>query len=181
MLFMSKKLISDEIVEAYAKRLETMNKYKFTEEGDKLFITTMVVETNQVENLYIQSKVGDLIIENDAPKDLGGSGSLPTAMQSLLASLANCMELSALIYFSIENVQVNSIKVKVEGTYDKRSVLNTKKSPLPGFYDYKITWYIESNENLDKIKQVLKQVENKCPVRGSFERPKKFSEEIVLI
>ena len=114
------------------------------------------------------------------PKELGGSGNIATAMQLLLASLANCLEISALPYFSFANVKINSLKVKVAATYDKRAILNLKEAPLAGFYDYEITWYIDTQAKLNKVKQVLKKVERNCPVRGSFERPNKFSEEIII-
>ncbi|MBN1802723.1 MAG: OsmC family protein [Candidatus Lokiarchaeota archaeon] len=177
---MSKKLISDETVSAYKNRLDNMNKYKFTEEGDRLYISTMVAESEQVENLHVRTKIGNISIECDAPKELNGSGTISTAMNQLLASLGNCMQITALIYFTFADVKIKSLKVKLEATYDKRAVLILKDAPLPGFYDYKITWFIESDENIRKIKQVLERVERNCPVRGSLVNPKKFSEEIVL-
>ncbi len=180
MLNMSKRLISEEIVTAYKNRLDSMNKYKFTEEGDKLYISKMVAETEQVENLHVRTKIGDISIECDAPRELGGSGTIATAMNQLLASFNNCLQISALLYFTFANLEIKSLKVKVEATYDKRAVLNLKNAPSPGFYDYKIIWFIQSDENIRKIKQVLKKVEKNCPVRGSLVSPKRFSEEIVL-
>ena len=177
---MSKNLLNDAIIAAYLKRLENMNKYKFTEKGDELYISTLTAETEQIEFLHVQTKILDLILDNDAPKELGGSGLYATPMQMFLASLANCLEISALVYFTLANVKINSLKVKVDATYDKRAVLNLKDAPLPGFYDYKITWYINTNEKLNKIKQVLKKVESNCPVRGSIERPNRFSEEVII-
>lgn len=180
MFNMSDKLVNEKIIAAYTKRLENMNKYKFTEKGDELYISTLVAEAEQLQDLHVRSKIGDLTIECDAPKDLGGSGKISSAMMLLLASLANCIELSALLYFTFANVKINSLKVKIEATYDKRAVLNTKNSPLPGFYKYKIKWYIDSDEKMRKIQQVLKKVEKNCPVRGSLERPNEFLEEIVI-
>ncbi|MFX1273848.1 MAG: OsmC family protein [Promethearchaeota archaeon] len=178
---MSEKLLNDGIIAAYTKRLENMNKYKFTEKGDELYISTLVAEVEQIKDLHVKSNIGDISIECDAPKDLGGSGNYSTAMKLLLASLANCLEISGLLYFTFANVKINSLKVKVEGTYDKRAVLNNKQAPLPGFYNYKITWYIDSDEKLKKIQQVLKKVERNCPVRGSLDRPHEFSEELVIV
>ncbi|MFX1398481.1 MAG: OsmC family protein [Promethearchaeota archaeon] len=177
---MSDKLISDEIVAAYKDRLDKMNKYKFTEEGDELYLTKMVAETEQIENLRVRTKIGDFSIECDAPKELGGSGTIPTAMNQLLASFNHCLQISALLYFSFADVKIRSLKVKVEATYDKRAVLNLRQAPLPGFYDYKIMWFIDSDEKLKKIRQILKKVEKNCPVRGSLVRPKNFSEVLII-
>ncbi len=181
MLSMSEKLINKNIIGTYTKRLENMNKYKFTEKGDALYITTLVAETRQLQDLHVITDIGDLSFDCDAPEDLGGSGTIATAMKLFLASFANCLEITGLLYFSFSHLKINSLNVSVEATHDKRAALNIKGAPLPGFYKYKITWYVDSEERLSKIQQVLKKVEQACPVRGSLEHPKEFLEEIVII
>ena len=180
LLSMSKKLLSYKIISAYSKRLQSMHEYKFTEDGDKLFIKTLIAETEQVNDLHVRTKINDFIIESDEPEVLGGTNLAPTPMESLLASLSNCLEISSLLYFSFAKLRINSLKVRVEATFDQRATLAVKEAPLPGFYDYKVIWFIDSEEKLRKIKQVLKKVEKLCPVRGSFENPKNFSERVIL-
>ena len=181
LLNMSKKLLTDKIIAAYLKRLESMNKYKFTEEGNKLFVKNLIAETEQVNDLHVRTKVDNFIIESDEPETLGGSNLAPNPMQSLLASFSNCLEITALLYFSFARMKINSVKVRVEATFDQRAALAVKGAPLPGFYNYDVTWYIDSEEKFRKIKQVLKKVETLCPVRGSFQNPKRFSEKVILI
>ena len=180
LLNMSKKLLTDKIMKAYLTRLDNMNKYKFTEKGNELFVKNVIAETEQVKDLHVRTRIGDFIIESDEPETLGGSNLAPTPMQSLLASFSNCMEITALLYFSFAGMNINFIKVRVEATFDQRAALATKEAPLPGFYNYKVTWYIDSEEKHRKIKQVLKKVESLCPVRGSIENPKQFSEKVIL-
>lgn len=177
---MSKNLITEESRIAYLNRNKTMQELGFTEKGDELFISILVAESEQIENLHVKAKINDFIIENDAPKDLGGKSGTPPPMQSLLATYANCLEITALLYFSFSNIVASSIKVKVEATLDKRSALLTKEAPLPGFYDITQTWYIDSNERISKIKKVLERVEQICPVRGTFLRSHEFTHKIVL-
>jgi len=180
LLNMTEKLLSDKIITAYLTRLENMNKYKFTEEGDELFIKKLIAETEQVNDLHVRTKIDDFIIESDEPEVLGGTNLAPNPMQSLLASLSNCLEITALLYFSFAKMKINTIKVRVEATFDQRAVLAVRNAPLPGFYNYVVTWYIDSEEKFRKIKQVLKKVESLCPVRGSFENPKTFKEKVIL-
>lgn len=180
LLNMTEKLLSDKIIAAYLKRLENMNKYKFTEEGDKLFIKKLIAETEQVNDLRVRTKVDDFIIESDEPETLGGSNLAPNPMQLLLASFSNCLEISALLYFTFARMKINSVKVRVEATFDQRATLAVKDGPLPGFYNYDVIWYINAEEKFRKIKQVLKKVETLCPVRGSFENTKRFSEKVIL-
>ena len=180
LLNMTKKLLSDKIIAAYSKRFQSMNEYKFTEEGDKLFIKNLIAETEQVNDLQVRTKINEFMIETDEPEVLGGTNLAPTPMQLLLASLSNCLEISALLYFSFAKLRINSLKVRVEAKFDQRAILAVKEAALPGFYDFKVIWSIESEEKLRKIEQVLKKVEKLCPVRGSFENPKRFSENVIL-
>ena len=175
-----KKLLTNESIDAYMERFNTMLKYRFTEKGDELFIEKMVAESEQVNNLHVRTKIKDLVIENDEPEELGGTNIAPRPMETLLASLANCLEISALLYFSFSNLKIKSVKVRVEASFDKRAVLIVKEAPLPGFYDFNYTWYIDSEENIKSIKNVLKKVERNCPVKGTMSRSSEFTENIIL-
>lgn len=178
---MRNTLVSDETSKSYQDRFEKMIKTQDPDEGDRLFISKISAISEQIDNMHVKASIGDYIIENDGPKDLGGSGAVPGPMQMLLASLANCLEITALLYLSVSNVNVNSIKVKVEAMYDKRSSINPKKEPFPGFYDIKYVWEIETDENLRKVDQILKRVEEICPVKGTLNRHHEFPREIQLV
>ena len=177
---MNRFLISEESITAYKNRLERMNQHKFSEEGDKLFITTITAESEQVNNLNVKADLNGFEINCDEPKSLGGTHIAPTPMELFVASLANCLEIAALLYFSFAKVCVKSLKVRVEATYDKRSVLNLKEAPLPGFFNFTYTWLIESDDNLRKIKNVLEKVNQNCPVKGTVDRQPDFLQKIVL-
>ena len=170
-------MIKEETITACAKQAEELMKYKFTKEGNELFISTLVAETEQVENMHLKTKINDLVIECDTGKPMGGSGLHASPMQLLLVSIASCLEQTALLTFHFNGVDIKSLKVKIEATYDKRSILGVK----PGFYEYNITWFIETSARERKVQRVLKKVEELCPVRGSLINPKYFSEEIVIV
>lgn len=175
-----KRLISDISMDAYIERFKNMQKYKYTEKGDEMFIEKIVATSEQVDNLYVKAKVNDFLIFNDEPPELGGSSKASRPMEMLLASIANCIELSALLYFSFAKLSVKSIKVVVEAEFDKRSVLSDKDAPLPGFYNLKCTWFVDTDEDLEKIEKVLKKVDANCPVIGTMINFKELSYNIIL-
>ena len=177
----NKKLLTNETIDAYLNRFKNMQKYKFSEKGDELYISKMVAVSEQINNMHVRAKIGELEIDNDGPKELGGTNKGPSPMQSLLASLANCMEITALLYFSFKNLKVNMVKLKVEAFLDKRSALEPKKAPFPGFYDINYIWFIDSEEDLKKIERVLKTVEDICPVKGTFKETHFLSQKIIFI
>ena len=178
---MRNKLVSDETLKAYIARYEKMNKHRDTDEGDRLFVSKETAISEQIDNMHVKATVGNFVLENDGPKDLGGSGDVPGPMLMFLASLANCLEITALLYLSISDVRVNSIKVKVEALHDKRGALNPKKEPFLGFFDIKYIWYIETDENLKKIDQILKKAEDVCPLKATCNRHHEFPREVHLV
>ena len=173
------KLVSNKTINAYLERLKELQKFKFSERGDELFIEKYVVKSEKVDNLYVRAKINEFEIYNDEPKDFG-TNRAPRPMETLLASVANCLEISALLYFSFANVKIQSVSVEVEGKIDKRSVLADKNRPSPGFFDIKIKWYIDSDESLKKIDGVIKKVYNNCHALGTLSKIHKFPKEIVL-
>ncbi|MHA1728922.1 MAG: OsmC family protein [Promethearchaeota archaeon] len=177
----SKKLLSDETVKAYQDRLSEMERLKFSKDGDEKFIERVCAISEQINNLHVRTNVNEFVIENDEPKNLGGFNNAPRPIDTFLASLANCLEITSLLYCSFSNLNVESIKVKVEADIDKRSTLSDKEAPLPGFYNIKITYYIKMDEKLKKIKQVFKKVKDNCPIKGTLSRSHKIDYKIEII
>ena len=178
---MKKNLVSDGILKAYIERYQKMQTNKDTAEGNALFISKIIAESEQIENMHVKAKVGNFEIESDGPKDLGGSGEVPGPLPMLLATLANCLEITALLYLAYSNVRVNSIKVIVVGTHDKRGALEPKKEPFPGFYDINYTWFIDTEEKPEKVEKILKKVEEVCPVKGTFDKTPNFHSKVEYI
>jgi len=177
---MTNNLISDESLKAYKERYELMQKNEDTEEGDKLFISKVIAVSEQIENLRVKAKIGKFEIESDGPEELGGSGTVPGPMPMLLATIANCLEITALLYLSFSNAKVNSLHLKVEGIHDKRSALNPQEEPFPGFLEIKYTWYVDTDESLKKIDHLLKKAEEICPVKGTFKINHNFPRKVQL-
>lgn len=178
---MKEKLISPNTVQAYMKRLRDINTHKFSPEGDALFKKTIVAESEQIDNLHVKTRIGEFQIECDEPDTLGGTNKAPSPMQLLLASLANCMEISALLYFSFSNVRINSIRLKIEAEFDQRYILPLPEAPLPGFSALKCTWYLSTSASMRKIERVIEKVEQNCPVKGTYDRSPNFSNKIEIV
>ncbi|MHA1932292.1 MAG: hypothetical protein ACW96X_07105, partial [Promethearchaeota archaeon] len=75
------KLVSDETLKAYKVRYEKMIKNRNTDEGNRLFISKVTANSEQIDNMHVKASIGNYVLENDGPKDLGGSGDVPGPMQ----------------------------------------------------------------------------------------------------
>jgi uncharacterized OsmC-like protein len=175
-----KNLISEESINRYLERFNQIRKLGYTKEGDAAFIQDMIVTSEQISNLYVKASIGDYKLYCDEPENLGGTGKAPNPMQTLLGAFANCLELSAMLYFSFMNLEVSSVKVEVRAKYDKRSVLLKEKENLPGFYDISYTWYIHTAETKERIQRALNAIAESCPVKWTLQREHEFSQKLIL-
>ena len=141
-------------------RFKGMQRNRSSQSGKELFIQKVTVVSEQINNLHVRATINEFKIDNDGSEELGGSHKSPSPMESLLATLANCLEQTALLYFTVMGLKINSVKVMVEGTQDKRSSLNPKESPFPGFYDFHITWFVDSSDDLKRIKRIVEKVKD---------------------
>ena len=171
-------LISEDSFEAYTNRFKRMVEHKFSKKGSELFLKTYRAESEQVRNLHVRAKINGRWIDNDEPESLGGTDKAATPMETLLASLANCLEISALLFFSFSKLKVDSVKINVEGTFDQRAILKGEEAPLPGFFNIKYYWKIKSKEPRQKILQVIKKVNENCPVKATFQNEQEYLESI---
>ncbi|TFF98549.1 MAG: OsmC family peroxiredoxin [Promethearchaeota archaeon] len=176
----NKKLITDKALESYLKRFKKIKRLGYSDEGDKTFIEKYTVISEQVHNLHVKALVNGHEIECDEPKDMGGTGKAPNPLETLLASMANCLELTAMMFFSFLKLDVSNIKVEIQASYDKRSIILKKENTLPGLYGIHYTWYIDTSESQDTITQALQKVEESCPVKWTLQKEHAFSQKIVL-
>ncbi len=173
-------LISTESINAYKERLKRMR--SCNRSSPEIFLDKYTAVSEQVENLHVKAKVGDFEVEADEPTKLGGFNKAPNPMQLLIASIANCLELTALTYFSFSNLKVNSVKVEVSAYYDKAFLIyqTENSNGFPGFYNFECNWIIETNEKLSKIEKILEKINSICPVKGTIANQNSFSHNIQL-
>ncbi|MBD3187478.1 hypothetical protein GF325_11655 [Candidatus Bathyarchaeota archaeon] len=173
-------LVNDEVIEAYSKRFKLMQERGFTAAGKEEFLEKITVESRQVENLHVRCAIDGFKIDSDEPEHLGGSNKAARPMVQLLAALANCLQISAMLYFSFSGMHVDSVRVKVSSTHDKRFVINHPDAPDPGFHDITITWMVETGEPRSKVFKVIRKIEQNCPVKATFSRGHHFLSEIKI-
>jgi uncharacterized OsmC-like protein len=175
-----KTLIDENTLKLYFKRLKKINRLGYSEEGDAEFIEELTATSEQIDNLHVKAQVNGFEVECDEPESIGGSGKAPNPLQLLVASMANCLELTAMMFFSLMGLDVSAVKVKVQASYDKRRIILKQDDTLPGLYDIKYTWYITANESQHTIESALKRVEESCPVKWTLQKDHNFSQDIIL-
>jgi uncharacterized OsmC-like protein len=179
-------LVSNEVINAHLERIKKIKEIvdtkdtKGNKDADQFYIKKFAVETEQIDNLYIKNKIGEFQLECDEREELGGSNKAPNPMQMLLSSLASCSLLTAAVLFSLMQIKVKKLKLKLSATYNLRVFADPGTNDRPGFENFHFKWYIDTKEPRSKLENALIKAEQICPVRGSLEKENSFSKEIII-
>lgn len=121
-----------------------------------------------VEKFRVDSLAGKHSIVIDEPPELGGTGMGPNPVELLLASLASCLVIATSFHAMMRKIKIKSIEADAEGILDLRGFMGTDENIRPGFKEIKVILKINSDEQKEKLEELIKFVENHCPVRDTL-------------
>ncbi|TXT63189.1 MAG: hypothetical protein BAJALOKI1v1_770007 [Promethearchaeota archaeon] len=173
-------LLTKTTIKAYLERMKQIRKLRSDKKAESLFNKEFVVETEQIDNLHLENKIGNFIIECDEDDEVGGSNKAPNPMQLLLSSLASCSYLTVSLICSLMKLKVTHLKLRLSAKYDLRALWNNETNDPPGFYAFHFKWFISTKEPLSKIKKVIQKAAEICPVRGTIEKSNSFCQDIFI-
>ncbi len=104
----------------------------------------------------------------DEPLESAGDNTAPTPVQLLLAAYAGCMEITWLTVCTMHQLNVSKVEITITATRDRRFILGGNNPISARFTDLTIVFKFETSEKLDKLKRLLKKVEQLCPVGSSL-------------
>jgi putative redox protein len=174
MLLEKKRL---EIMREETKKL--MAKLK-TSAPEQAFLRQIRAEARQVKNLQIRAAVGKHTLNIDEPLEGGGDDTAQSPVDTLLASLAACIEVNWIAYSSAFNLDIREAVVEVEGTIDRRFLLSGTNSVPARLKAVKIISHIVTSAPRENVERVHQKVQQTCPVSGSLhpDIKKEYSIEI---
>ena len=110
----------------------------------------------------------------DEPKSVAGDDTGPAPTELLLASIAGC-ELSVLSREAyIMGLQIEKAEIEIEGILDIRGFMGIAGPDglvSPGFQNIKLVIKITSPESREKIDELIKIVDKRCPALNTFRNP----------
>ncbi|GAB6171017.1 OsmC family protein [Paradesulfitobacterium aromaticivorans] len=166
---MSKDLqgIFNQVIKAFTKRPE-------------LAQAVVQANTKLVENLKTEAQVGNHTVVIDEPQEFGGSDAGPNPLETFLASLGTCQEITYAAYAAVMGIKLDKVEVEVTGDIDLRGYLGIGEAK-PGFRKISYLTKIASPEPKDKIQQLAAAVEAHCPVLDSIKTPIEVEGRVEII
>lgn len=102
---------------------------------------------------------------------IGKGGILsPSPLQYLLASLAGCLQITAGMVAEEMKINLEDLKVEIEAVFNPAGFYGKDKERV-GFKEIKAILKIKSDQSEEKLKELLAQVEKRCPVSDNLVNP----------
>ena len=114
-------------------------------------------------------RIGDQNIERnteyktqyDFPAQLSGEGQGPTVCEGCMGTLAACLTQTIVAHATARGIQLDSIKIHVEGEVDMRGFAGISDNVRPGAQQFRVNMNIKSGsaskEQLDELREIGKR------------------------
>lgn len=122
--------------------------------------TSVLKETG----MRVESEVRGFKVVADEPKNLGGTDTGMSPVETLLCALGACQCMTARFFARSLKVELEEFRVDVEGDIDIMGFLRGDSGIRPGFQGIRLTVHVKSKAPQEKITELLTIVESRCPV-----------------
>ena len=101
---------------------------------------------------------------------MGGENAGPNPVELLLVALGACQEIMYSAYASMMGINLDSVKVTLNGDIDLNGMLNLDESIPSGYNKINFKTDIESDADEERLIDLIDAVENHCPVMDTILR-----------
>ena len=122
--------------------------------------TSVLKETG----MRVESEASGFKAVSDEPKNLGGTDTGMSPVETLLCALGACQCMTARFFASSLKVELEEYRVDLEGDLDIMGFLKGDTGIRPGFQEIRVTVHIKSQASQEKIAELMALVESRCPV-----------------
>jgi uncharacterized OsmC-like protein len=125
----------------------------------------------------VDVRVRDHQFTVDEPAGLGGTDTAANPVEFALAALGSCQVITYQFWAAKLGVQLDSVKVTVDGDLDLHGFFGFSKNTRPGFTDIRVTVELGGPETPERYEELKREADEHCPVLDLFrhETPVKTS------
>lgn len=120
------------------------------------------------KGLQVSCRARDFEFILDEPKNLGGTDSGMNPVEALLGSLGACKVIVAKSFAKLHNINLNSIKVELEGELDTDGFMGKNPNAKIGFSKIISKFYIDADNTDEEIEKFVIFINNTCPVADTI-------------
>ncbi len=124
----------------------------------------------------VQAEKEKFVIEADQPTFLGGGGTRPGPMHYCLYGVAACTAATFATVAATEGIELKKMRIAVESNMNFSKVLGIANAPIMEEVKLKIT--VVSDADDEKIRQLTRMAEERCPAAFCLTNPIKMNVEV---
>ena len=137
-----------------------------TEKANK-HVRSIHTYSNRISALKNENQVRDFTFTIDEPEKLGGTNEAPTPMEYILGSFNACILIVIEMIAKEMAFSFNGLAAETTGEIDRRGLQGT--APVsPHFQRVINTVRFDTDERIESIERIKKQVEKRCPAYNLF-------------
>ncbi|NMA94411.1 MAG: OsmC family protein [Clostridiales bacterium] len=114
----------------------------------------------------------------DEPPELGGADKGMNPCEALLSALGACKCIVAGAFSKAHGIDIQDLKIEVEGDLDPDGFLGKNKEAKIGFSEIRTTINIKSSSDEDKIKEFIEFVEKTCPIADTLVNTANYTTDV---
>lgn len=121
----------------------------------------------QTDGFALTAKAGKHELVLDESETLGGNNTGPNPMQTALAALVSCENVTANIAAREMGFDLKGMTINISGTFDPRGFMGDP-SVQPYFEEVTINVKVDTTESVERIQAIKEKVEGRCPIYTLF-------------
>lgn len=129
---------------------------------------THKVSIRQNNAVYMEVEARGVKTYIDEPLESGGTNLGLTPIEMLLGSLGSCLAVTAFIYASMQGIQIDDIRVDVEGDINNDGLTGINPTMPTGYQNIRYHFFVKSPVSEQRIRQLIEYTEMKCPVSSTL-------------
>jgi len=150
-------------------------------EEKKMKIRTYKAQIKWVEGTKVETKIREFTVSIDEPLELRGTNTAPNPVELLLAALGGCIVLTYWGYAKKFGIEIEDLVINLEGDMIPGGWIDEKGRERRGFKQIRYEVQIKTKATEEKVLQLHKLVEEKCPVSDMLVNQTELKGEINII
>lgn len=107
----------------------------------------------------------------DEPEAFGGQDLAPNPVEYLLAGYAGCLNVVINLVAKELDIKIEGLNININGDIDASKLLGLSQDGRAGFKSLNVDLDIKTNVSEEKVKYLLGQVKQRCPINDNLSQP----------
>lgn len=139
---------------------------------------TFYITGKSLSDTKLLAKVRNFEVIVDEPPEIGGTDEGPNPVEYLLVALAGCLNVVIRGMAGEKGIGIHSLEFAMEGRLNPEKFQGISDKERAGYKEIKAALYIESDAPKEKLEELLREVEERCPVTDNLRNPTPVNIEI---